>query len=164
MEVFGFTTNELIFSILLPLILFYLILFIFLKRSNIFGNVGNIFYSLTALTISLTSILSLHYIGLTKILPYLAAIITVLSFVIVYFFGVFKHSMNIIMRDEIFRKLKEEICNLMNEYEKESDEKRKEEIRKGIKEKISQIESVAKQMGMRIDDEEWYKKAKEKAV
>jgi hypothetical protein len=162
MEVFGFPLNELIFSIFLPLILFYLILFIFLKRSNIFGNVGNLYYSLTALTISLISILSLNSLGLTKILPYLAAALTVLSFVTVYLFGVFKYSINVATREERFENLKKEIERLTSEYEKEKDEKKKEEIKKNIKEKLSEIENLAKQIGRKIEEEDWYKNAKGK--
>jgi len=161
MEVFGINTNELIFSIFLPFLLFYLILFVFLKRSNIFGDVGNTYYSLTALTISLISILSLYSLGLTRILPYLAVALTVLSFVAVYLFGVFKYSVNIAMRDERFKKLKEEIEKLSSEYEKEKDEKKKEEIKNRLKDKLSEIENIAKQFGLKIY-EDWYKKAKEK--
>jgi len=162
MEIFGFPLNELIFSIFLPLILFYLILFVFLKKSKIFGNVGNLYYSLTALTISLISILSLYSLGLTKILPYLAASLTVLSFIAVYFFGVFKHSLDVATREERFNKLKNEIQTLAEEYEKEKDEKKKEEVKKKIKEKLSEIESLAKQIGRKVEEEEWYKNAKSK--
>ena len=162
MEVFGLPLNELFFSIFLPLLLFYLILFIFLKKSNIFGNVGNLYYSLTALTLSLISILSLYSLGLTKILPYLAASLTVLSFVAVYLFGVFKYSVNVAMREDRFNKLREEIERLTSEYEKEKDEKKKEEIKKSIKEKLSEIENLAKQIGRKVEEEEWYKNAKSK--
>jgi hypothetical protein len=162
MEVLGFPLNELIFSIFLPFLLFYLILFIFLKKSNIFGNVGNLYYSLTALTISLISILSLYSLGLTKILPYLAASLTVLSFVAVYLYGVFKYSVNVATREDRFNKLKEEIEKLTSEHEKEKDEKKKEEIKKSIKEKLSEIENLAKQIGRKVDEEDWYKNAKGK--
>jgi len=160
MDIFGIPVNEFIFSIFLPFLLFYLILFIFLRRSNIFGNVNKLYYSLTALTISLISILSLYSLGLTKILPYLAASLTVLSFVAVYLFGVFKYSTNVATRDERFKKLKEEIESLTNEYEKEKDEKMRADIKKKIKEKLSEIENIAKQMGRKIEEEEWYKNAK----
>ena len=162
MEIFGLALSELIFSIFLPLILFYLILFIFLKKSKIFGDVGNLYYSLTALTISLISILSLYSLGLTKILPYLAASLTVLSFIAVYFFGVFKYSLNVATREERFNKLKNEIQTLTEEYEKEKDEKKKEEVKKKIKEKLSEIETLAKQIGRKVEEEEWYKNAKSK--
>jgi hypothetical protein len=162
MEVFGLPLNELVFSIFLPLLLFYLILFIFLKKSNIFGNVGNLYYSLTALTLSLISILSLYSLGLTKILPYLAASLTVMSFVAVYLFGVFKYSVNVATREERFNKLRGEIESLTKEYEKEKDEKKKADIKKKIKEKLSEIENIAKQLGRKIEEEEWYKNAKSK--
>jgi len=162
MEVFSFPLNELIFSIFLPLLLFYLILFVFLKRSNIFGNVGNLYYSLAALTISLISILSLYSLGLTKILPYLAASLTVLSFTAVYLYGVFRYSTNVAIREERFKRLKEEIERLTSEHEKEKDEKKKEEIKKSIKEKLSEIENLAKQIGRKVDEEDWYKNAKGK--
>jgi glucan phosphoethanolaminetransferase (alkaline phosphatase superfamily) len=162
MDIFGIPVNEFIFSIFLPFLLFYLILFIFLKRSNIFGNINNLYYSLTALTISLISILSLYSLGLTKILPYLAASLTVLSFAAVYLFGVFKYSTNVATRDERFKKLKEEIESLTKEYEKEKDEKKKADIKKKIKEKLSEIENIAKQMGRKVEEEEWYKNAKSK--
>jgi len=162
MEVFGLSLNEIVFSIFLPLLLFYLILFVFLKRSNIFGNVSNLYYSLTALTISLISILSLYSLGLTRILPYLAASLTVLSFVAVYLYGVFKYSVNVATREERFNKLREEIERLTSEYEKEKDEKKKEEIKKSIKEKLSEIENLAKQIGRKVEEEDWYKNAKSK--
>jgi F420-0:gamma-glutamyl ligase-like protein len=133
-----------------------------LKKSNIFGNIGNTYYSLTALTISLISILSLYSLGLTKILPYLAASLTVLSFVAVYLYGVFRYSTNVAMREERFKKLKEEIEGLTSEYEKEKDEKKKEEIKKSLKEKISEIENLAKQIGRKVEEEDWYKNAKSK--
>jgi hypothetical protein len=133
-----------------------------LKKSNIFGNVGNLYYSLTALTISLISILSLYSLGLTKILPYLAASLTVLSFTAVYLYGVFKYSINVAMREERFKKLKEEIERLTSEYEREKDEKKKEEIKKSLKDKLFEIENVAKQFGRKIEEEEWYKNAKGK--
>jgi Ca2+/Na+ antiporter len=162
MEVFGITTNELIFSIFLPFLLFYLILFIFLKRSNIFGDVKNAYYSLTALTISLISIFSLYSLGLTRILPYLATSLTILSFSAVYLYGVFKYSMNVATRGEKLDKLRKEIDELVNEYEKEKDEKKRSDIKKKIKEKLSEIENIAKQMGRKIEEEEWYKNAKSK--
>jgi hypothetical protein len=162
MQVFGLPINELIFSIFLPFILFYLILFVFLKRSNIFGNVGNYYYSITALTISLISIISLYSLGLTKILPYLAVTLTVLSFVVVYLFGIFKHSMNVITREERFNELKEEIERLSIDYDNEKDEKKKEEIKKILKEKLSEIENLSNQIGRKIENEEWYKRAKGK--
>jgi len=162
MEIFGFALNELIFSVFLPLILFYLILFVFLKKSKIFGDVGNLYYSLTALTISLISILSLYSLGLTKILPYLATSLTVLSFIAVYFFGVLKYSVNVATREERFNKLKGEVEMLTEEFEKEKDEKKKEDIKRRIKEKLSEIEGLAKQIGRKVEEEEWYRNAKSK--
>jgi len=162
MEIIGFALNELIFSIFLPLILFYLVLFIFLKKSKIFGDIGNLYYSLTALTLSLISILSLYSLGLTKILPYLAASLVVLSFIAVYLFGVFKYSVNVATMEERFNKLKNEIQMLTEEFEKEKDEKKKEEIKKKIKEKLSEIETLAKQIGRKVEEEGWYKNTKSK--
>jgi len=162
MEIFGIGLTDLIFSIMLPLILFYLILFIFLKKSNIFGSIGNLYYSLTALTLSLISILSLYSLGLTKILPYLAASLTVLSFVVVYLLNILEYSVSLTNREERFKKLKEEIEKLVDEYEKEKEEKKRGRIKRELKEKISEIEHLAKQMNRKIEDEEWYKNAKAK--
>jgi len=162
MEIFGISAGELVFSIFLPFLLFYLILFIFLKRSNIFGNVGNAYYSLTALTISLISILSLHSLGLTKILPYIAASVTILSFVAVFLFHTLKYSLNVATREERLKNLVEEIKKLTSEYEKEREERKKEEIKENLKEKLSEAEFLAKQIGRRIEEEEWYKNAKSK--
>ncbi len=164
MEIFGLELNEFIFSIFLPLILFYLILFVFLKRSNIFGNVGNLYYSLTALTISSISIFSLYSFGLTKVLPYLAAALTVLVFVSLYLLGILKYSTDVITGKERLKKLKEDIERLTKELEAEKDEGKRQEIKKAIREKISEAESLAKISGIKIDEEEWYKKAREKVV
>jgi type III secretory pathway component EscU len=164
MEIFGLELNEFIFSIFLPLILFYLILFVFLKRSNIFGNVGNLYYSLTALTISSISIFSLYSFGLTKVLPYLAAALTVLVFVSLYLLGILKYSTDVITGKERLKKLKEDVERLTKELEAEKDERKRQEIKKAIREKISEAESLAKTIGINIDGEEWYKKAREKVV
>jgi hypothetical protein len=164
MEIFGLELNEFIFSIFLPLILFYLILFVFLKRSNIFGNVGNLYYSLTALTISSISIFSLYSLGLTKVLPYLAAALTVLVFVSLYLLGILKYSTYVITGKERLKKLKEDVERLTKELEAEKDEGKRQEIKKAIREKISEAESLAKIIGIKIDGEEWYKKAREKVV
>jgi hypothetical protein len=164
MEIFGLELNEFIFSIFLPLILFYLILFVFLKRSNIFGNVGNLYYSLTALTISSISIFSLYSFGLTKVLPYLAAALTVLVFVSLYLLGILKYSTSVITGKERLKKLKEDVERLTKEFEAEKDERKRQEIKKAIREKISEAESLAKISGINIDEEEWYKKAREKVV
>ena len=162
MEIFGFPLSELIFSIFLPLLLFYLIIFIFLKRSNIFGNVGSMYYSLTALVISLISILSLYSLGLTKILPYLAASMVILSFISVFLFKIVRYSVDVATREERLKRLIEEIEKLTNEYESENEEKRKQEIKKILKEKLSEAESLANQIGRKIEEEDWYKKAKSK--
>jgi hypothetical protein len=164
MKIFGVSTSEFIFSIFLPLLLFYLILFVFLRRSNIFGNVGNLYYSLTAITISFISILSLYSLGLTKILPFLAAFLAVLSFVAVYLYGVFKYSLNVVTREEKFNKLREEVERLISEYEREKDEKKKEEIKGNIRKKLSEIENLARQVGKKIEEESWYKYVKERLV
>jgi uncharacterized membrane protein (DUF106 family) len=110
----------------------------------------------------LISILSLYSLDLTKILPYLAVSLTVMSFVAVYIFGVFRYSVNVATREERFNKLREEIESLTKEYEKEKDEKKKADIKKKIKEKLSEIENIAKQLGRKIEEEEWYKNAKSK--
>ncbi|MDT7858667.1 MAG: hypothetical protein RQ930_01300 [Candidatus Aenigmarchaeota archaeon] len=162
MEIFSLELNEFIFSIFLPLILFYLILFVFLKRSNIFGNVGNLYYSLTALTISSISVFSLYSFGLTKVLPYLAAALTVLVFVSLYLLGILKYSTSVITGKERLKKLKEDVERLTKELEVGKDEGKRQEIKKAIREKISEAESLAKISGIKIDEEEWYKKAREK--
>jgi len=161
MEILGISLSEMLFSVFLPLILLYLILFIFLKKSNIFGNVGNLYYSLTALTLSLISILSLYSLGLTKILPYLAAFVTVLSFISVYLFSLLKYSVEVATKEERLNDLREEIERLTSEYES-GDERRREEIKKILRKKLSEAESLAKQIGRKIEEEEWYKKAKSK--
>jgi molecular chaperone GrpE (heat shock protein) len=84
------------------------------------------------------------------------------SFVAVYIFGVFRYSVNVATREERFNKLREEIEGLTKEYEKEKDEKKKADIKKKIKEKLSEIENIAKQLGRKIEEEEWYKNAKSK--
>ena len=161
MEILGISLSEMLFSVFLPLILLYLILFIFLKKSNIFGNVGNLYYSLTALTLSLISLLSLYSLGLTKILPYLAAFVTVLSFISVYLFSLLKYSVEVATKEERLNDLREEIERLTSEYES-GDERRREEIKKILRKKLSEAESLAKQIGRKIEEEEWYKKAKSK--
>jgi hypothetical protein len=164
METTEIEGKELIFSIFLPFLLFYFLLFVFLKRSKIFGEVRDIYYSVTALTISLISVLSLYSLGLSWILPFLAAFLTVLSFVAVYLYGVFKYSLNVVTREEKFNKLREEVEKLISKYEREKDEKKKEEIKGNIRKKLSEIENLARQVGKKIEEESWYKYVKERLV
>jgi ElaB/YqjD/DUF883 family membrane-anchored ribosome-binding protein len=97
-------------------------------------------------------------------LPFLAAFLTVLSFVAIYLHGVFKYSLNVVTREKKFNKLKEEVERLISEYEKEKDEKKKEEIKGNIRKKLSEIENLARQVGKKIEEESWYKYVKERLV
>ncbi len=161
MEAFGLELNVILMEIFLPFVLFYLILFVFLKRSKIFGNVSNAYYSLTALTISLISIFSLYSLGLTKVLPYIAASLIVFSFFALYVFGILKHSSKVVQREEKLESIKEELQRLVQSLNIEKDDKVRQKIKNEIKEKIKEIESLGEKIKKEIEKEDWYKKSKE---
>ncbi|MEM5815062.1 MAG: hypothetical protein QXD89_01060 [Candidatus Aenigmatarchaeota archaeon] len=163
MEIFGFELQTLIFQIFLPFLLFYILLFIFLKRSKIFSfeeKKEKYYCSLISLLISLISILSLYYMNLTKILPYLTGFLALAAFFLTYVYGILKHSEFVVLKQNYFEIIKK-IEELIDKFEKETSEENKQKIKKELKERINLVSKIAEREGKKIEQESWYKKAKE---
>jgi len=157
--IFGIELKVFIFQIFLPALLFYLIIYVFLKRSNIFGKVSNYYYSITSLTMSVLSVFSLYSLGLTYILPYIAGILAVLAFFLTYVYGIFRHSYKVI-EGQNFPSIVREIQDLIEKYEKANEEEKKK-IKSYLREKFELAKEIAKKKGIKIEEENWYKKCKE---
>ncbi|MCD6483289.1 MAG: hypothetical protein J7K83_03425 [Candidatus Aenigmarchaeota archaeon] len=82
--------NELIFSIVVPFLIYYVLLFGILERIRLFNKRTN---SLLSLLIGILGTYSLYKIGLSGILPSLAAIFIVSIFGAIFFFGAGKKSL-----------------------------------------------------------------------
>ncbi len=83
--------SELIFSIVVPFLIYYVLLFGILERIRLFNKRTN---SLLSLLIGILGTYSLYKIGLSGILPSLAAIFIVSIFGAIFFFGTGKKSLD----------------------------------------------------------------------
>jgi len=83
--------NELIFSIVVPFLIYYVLLFGILERIRLFNKRTN---SLLSLLIGILGTYSLYKIGLSGILPSLAAIFIVSIFGAIFFFWAGKKSLD----------------------------------------------------------------------
>lgn len=149
-------------TLLFSFLLFYLIIFIFLKKSRIFDSrekkANSLYYSLASLSISALSIYSLYSLGIIEFFPIFSGIFAILIFFFTYFYGIFKHSMSKLeIIGESYDVLVAKIKQLISEYEKE----KSEEKRRAIKDLLEKLEILSKKIGKDIEKEEWYKKAKE---
>lgn len=157
---FGLSSKDLIFSILLPLILFYLTLYVFLKKSKIFGEVSNYYYAVTSMLVSLISIFSIYSLGLSWLLPLILTFFIVVVFFVVYFLSIYKHSERVIKKLSYnLETLIKEIENLTKDYEK-APEAEKEKIKEKLREKISLAKDLGKAQGRNVENESWFIKAK----
>lgn len=160
--IFGLDLKTILFNLFLPMILFYIILYVFLKRSKIFGEVSNYYYSLTSLVLSSISVFSLHSMGLTYLLPYMAAFITITAFFLTYIYGILKQSqLTIESMQYTYQKISDEIRILIENLKKETNEEKKEVMKRELRKKLDIAKNIAMKEGRNIEGEDWYKKAKE---
>ena len=169
MEILGFTLDELIFSLFLPFLFFYILLYALLTKSKIFGENANRLNSLLALVISALGIFSLYYLGLTTWLPFLAAFLIVSSFIIIFAFGVGSTALKKVKfyEEEAIgdrKKFEEGIgkCkSIWERFEAERDNAKKMLILGEMKNEVEKIKSLAEKLGKNLNEYEWYRKYEE---
>lgn len=155
----GLTFNEIISSIVLPFLFFYILYYVFLRKGKIFGKEYTLYYSLSSILLSIISTLSIFLLGLSNYLP-----LVFVGFIIVFFFV----NYFIYLYENLEKKLKierydlnslaNEILGLVNSYNETKENK--EKIKESIKEKVSIAEELAKKKKIDLEKEEWYIKAK----
>ena len=169
MEILGFGLQDFIFTIFLPFIFFYLFLYGLLRKTKILGDSAeaNRLNSLLSLVISALGIFSLYYLGLTVLLPILAAFAAVASFVILYLFGTLGYSKKKISSyssGDAFKNKDERkfdtLVKKCSELWKKSDRGEKQEIMKEIIPMVGELEPLAEKLGKPLSEYEWYNVAK----
>lgn len=156
---FNLTFREIVYSIILPFLLFYFLFYIFLRKSKIFGKEYTLYYSLSSALLSMISTLSIFLLELNNYLP-----IVFVGFIIIFFFinyfGYFYESLEKKLKIESynFNSIAKEIQELVNRYYDEKEDK--EKIKENIKEKLKIAEKLAKEEKINLEREEWYIKAK----
>jgi hypothetical protein len=160
MEVFGISMQELIFSIFLPFVLFYLLFFALLRKSKILGENKNL-DAITALVLSGLVITSMYSLGITRYLANFGAAVAVACFAALFIYGTIKMTLT-----------------KGWEYSTEEDRKRFEELKKKGEELlgklpkdpsllpaldniVKELEILAKKLKKDLSDVEWYSKYKE---
>jgi hypothetical protein len=169
MEILGFTLDELIFSLFLPFLFFYILLYALLTKSKIFGENANKLNSVLALVISALGIFSLYYLGLTTWLPFLAAFLIVSSFIIIFAFGVGSTALKKVKfyEEEAIgdrKKFEEGIgkCkSIWERFEAERDDAKKMLILGEMKNEVERIKPLAEKLGKNLNEYEWYRRYEE---
>ncbi|MEM5854874.1 MAG: hypothetical protein QW472_00945 [Candidatus Aenigmatarchaeota archaeon] len=164
-NIFGIETQELIFSIFLPFLFFYLLIYALLTKSKIFGESANRINSILSLVISALGIFSLYSLGLAYWLPFLAAFLAVAAFASLYFLGVSSYSLkkiqDITENEKKFKdgvKKCEEIWEGLN---KTKDPVEQMKLIGKLESEIERLRPLAEKLGKNLEDFEWYRKYKE---
>jgi Ca2+/Na+ antiporter len=159
MNIFGISIQDFIFSIFLPLVLFYLIFYALLRKSKVLGENKSL-DAITALVLSALVVFGIYSLNTTQYLVNTSVAVAIACFIALFIYGTLKIT------------LKKGL-----EYSKEEDTKRFEEIkRKGAElwEKFSKdpsllpsLESLAKELAVLAkklnkdpNEIEWYKNLK----
>lgn len=146
-------------TILLSFVFFYLIFYIFFKKTKIFGALSN-YYATISVLISLISTFSLYLLGFIVYLPMIFTLFTLIIFLSLYFLGTYRLSKSTLLHTySNLRSLAREIEDLVKRYEKSKIEE-KREIKEKLKEKIKLVENMALEKKINIEKESWYIKAK----
>ncbi|MEM5853184.1 MAG: hypothetical protein QXG39_06675 [Candidatus Aenigmatarchaeota archaeon] len=165
MEVFGLTLQELIFSIFLPFLLFYILIYALLTKSKILGENVNKLNSMLSLVISALGIFSLYSLGLAYWLPFFAAFLAVAAFVLVYVFGVGGLAFKKIgkYKEEATgdkKKFEEGVKNceeIWEKFKRETDLTKKAMILGEMKNEVEKLKPLAEKLGENLGKYQWYR-------
>jgi hypothetical protein len=165
MEIFGLPLQDFIFTIFLPFIFFYLLIYALLRKTKILGEDTQTsrLNSLISITISALSVFSLYSLGLTASLPALGGIIAVTAFVSLVIYGIFayafkkqvSYSTGEAFKTEDERKFDSLVKDCENMWKKFKAEKNEESL-KDMAQKINELGPLAKKLGKSLYDYEWY--------
>jgi len=158
MDVFGISMQELIFSIFLPFVLFYVLFYALLRKSKILGENKSL-DAVTALVFSAIVITSMYSLGITQYLANLSAAVAVACFAALFIYGTIRMTLT-----------------KGWEYATEGDRKRFEELSKkgeelleklskgdssalpALENVVKELEVLAKKLKKDLDQIEWYKR------
>ena len=173
MEVFGLALDELIFYIFLPFLFFYLLIYALLRKSQILGKPkeANTLNTLLALVISALGIMSLYYLGLSTVLPFLAGFTAVAAFIILYMGGIFGHMKEKVpsyvsgqaFKTEDEKKFEAGVKNCENIWERYKAEPRGKAREQALREmvtEVSKLEPIASKLNKSLYEFEWYREYK----
>ena len=168
MEVLGIEFQELLFSIFLPFLFFYILLYALLTKSKIFGENANRLNSILALVISALGIFSLYHLGLTTWLPFLAAFLIVSAFILVFAFGVGTTALKKVTGyvkeatlDKKFEEGTEKCKSIWERFEAEKDAVKKAILFGEMKNEVERLKPIAEKLGKNLNEYEWYRKYEE---
>jgi hypothetical protein len=86
MDVFGIPVQELIFSVFLPFLLFYILFYALLRKSKVLGDVKSLNAS-TALVLAGIVISSAYAIGIIQYITSIGVMLAIVAFVAVFWYG-----------------------------------------------------------------------------
>ncbi|MEM5772749.1 MAG: hypothetical protein QXL86_00790 [Candidatus Aenigmatarchaeota archaeon] len=171
-SIFGIELQELIFSIFLPFLFFYILIYALLTKSKVLGENTNRLNSMLALVISALGIFSLYSLGLAYWLPFLAAFLAVAAFASLYFLGLIGYTTqkttNYISGEAFktedekrFEAIKKNCEELWNNFENETNLNKKAELLAKLENEINSLKPLAEKLGKSLYDFPWYKKYEE---
>lgn len=171
MEILGLALQDFIFSIFLPFLFFYILLYALLRKSRILGDPRetNTMNTLLALVISALSILSLYSMGLASLLPILGAITAVSAFIIMFLLGITGYSANKTrgyvsgdaFKTEDEKKFDAGVKNCEKIWERVKKEPNDQKALQEMSAEVSNLEPLAKKLGRSLYDYSWYKEFKD---
>jgi len=91
MEVLGLSLNSLIFNIFLPFLLFYVLLYALLRKSEILGK-SNTLNALTAMSLAALGVFSLYQLGLIQYAIWIAGFGVLAAFLALFVLGTAHYS------------------------------------------------------------------------
>lgn len=167
MEILGFPLQFFIFYIFLPFIFFFLLIYSLLRKSKILGEGAQRIELVLALVISALSIFSLNSLTLSYLLPFLAAFLATIAFLLLFFIGlggyVVKKTTDYIS-GEAFKTDEERFEEKSKECEAlvltVKEKKTLDEVKRTIKEldkKVEELKKLAEKIGKKVEDLRWYK-------
>ena len=170
-EIFGMTIQEFLFSIFLPFIFFFLLLYALLRKSKILGEGSqtNRINSLIALTLSALSIFSLYSLGLSALLPIMGAITAVVAFVATFLLGTVTYSVkkqSSYLSQEAFKTKDEKMFDSITKNCEKNWKKFKGGDQKALREMDSEVKNfigLAEKLGKDPYQYEWFKEYAELA-
>jgi predicted membrane channel-forming protein YqfA (hemolysin III family) len=164
-QFFGLTIQQFIYVIFLPFLFFYLFLYGLLRKAKIFGDDKSAkrLDTMLSLVISALGILSLYSLGFTVWLPYLAAVLAVASFVVLYVYGVLGHSIKKTStytsgyafktdEEKKYDSLVADCKNIWTKFKKEHSEQSLKEMAS----KVAELSKLAQSLGKSLYTYDWF--------
>lgn len=166
MEVFGIPFQELLFSIFLPFLLFYVLFYALLRKSKILGDVRSLNVA-TALVLSALVVSSLYPLGIIPYLANTAMAVAVASFVALFVYGIIsltirkgkEYKTGEAFKSEEEKKFDKAVANATEKWERVKEQLPKPDPVKvaALREQVKILEELAKKLNKDLRVEiPWY--------